>query len=109
MSIEEQKFQEIDTEIVLSKEDLQHVRNYAEHFGMTLPKELEESLQSYEKDLSFKNQNKIKNEICKWMATSTHESFQDPIWVEAKKYAQELTYHYVFDEQLDKVLSGEEI
>lgn len=104
----DKKFQEIDTEVAISKNDCQNVRNYGEHFKIKLPKSLEKALQEFEKDNTFDNQNQIKLQLCKWMVTSKHESWQDPIWNEPKVHANEIIYDLVFDEQVEEMLTSDE-
>ena len=105
MSDNQEKYQEIDTKVALSVEDCQNIRNYGEHFKISLPKGLQKALLAFEKEQTFDHQNQIKLHICKWMVTSQHESYQDPIWDEPKVHANEIIYDITFDEQVEEMLN----
>ena len=107
MSNEQVKMQEIDTTVVLTAEDCGHVRHFCTQFQIEMPPRLEEVLVNFEKDNSFENQVQIKLELCRWMCTSKHESFQDKLWDAPKEHAQELIYDIVFNQEVDKMLKGD--
>jgi hypothetical protein len=80
---------ELLNKVVINKDDCDNVRNYAKYFEIDFPDSLEQSLVTFESDMTYENQQQVKLEICKWLVTSTHDSFKDKLWEHPKKAAQE--------------------
>ncbi len=97
-----------DTEkVVVSKEDTDNVRNYSEHFGVPLSKELTEALDAFDAEPNYKNMLKFKLEIAKWIRDSEHESFKDPLWNHPKENVEDIIYDLQFDEDVANELSND--
>lgn len=92
--------------VVVSKEDTDNVRNYSEHFGVPLSKELTESLDLFDADPSYKNMLKFKLELAKWIRDSEHESFKDPLWNHPKENVVDIIFDLQFDEDVADELSS---
>lgn len=96
---------EVKNKVTISNEDCANVVKYAQHFKVPLSPELEAALNKFNADNSYENQLDIKLEMCKWMLTSNHESFQDSLWDAPKKAAESVVFNLQFDRDLKQVLS----
>ena len=98
------KYNEIQTEVVINADDCENVRKYCQNFQIDIPAELEDALTAFENEKSFENQQNVKLELCKWMLTSTHETYQDEMWDTPKKSAEKILYNLQFDKDLNDTL-----
>ena len=96
--------EEVKNQIVISADDCQNVREYGKHFGVPIPQALEDALDAFVEAQTFENQQSVKLEMCKWMLTSEHESFQDKLWEEPKQLAEEATFNLQFDKDVQDAL-----
>lgn len=96
---------EVKNKVTISNEDCANVIKYATHFKVPLSAELELALKKFSDDNSYENQLEIKLEMCKWMLSSTHESFQDSLWDAPKKAAESVVFNLQFDKDLKDVLT----
>ena len=96
---------EVERKVTISNEDIENVRNYALHFGIETTPELEESMKNFEKEGSYENMMDFKLEVCKWLTTSTHESFKDKLWEHPKTAAEDALYDLQFDKDLKEELA----
>jgi len=79
-----------------TKEDCENVRNYSNVFDVEIPVSLENAMSTFENDVNETTINTLKLELCRWITTSQHESFQDDLWVSSKAAAL-------------KILNGEDL
>lgn len=105
---EENKTDEVKNKVTISGDDCSNVKKYCGHFGVPSSDDLDEALETFSKDPTFKNQLSVKLEICKWMLSCPHESFKDSLWDAPKKAAEEVVYDLQFDKDLEEVLTDEE-
>jgi hypothetical protein len=96
---------EVKNKVTISNEDCANVIKYASHFKVPLSAELESALSKFTQNNSFENQLEIKLEMCKWMLSSNHESFQDSLWDAPKKAAESVVFNLQFDKDLKETLS----
>lgn len=96
---------EVKNKVTISNEDCANVIKYASHFKVPLSPELESALAKFTQNNSFENQLEIKLEMCKWMLSSNHESFQDSLWDAPKKAAESVVFNLQFDKDLKETLS----
>jgi hypothetical protein len=92
--------------VSISNEDCANVVKYASHFNVPLSAGLDLALKKFSENNSFENQLEIKLEVCKWMLTCTHESFQDSLWDAPKKAAESVVFDLQFDKDLKETLNG---
>ena len=105
---EDNKTDEVKNKITISGDDCSNVHKYCGHFGVQSSAGLKAALEQFEVDPSFKNQINIKLEVCKWMLSCKHESFDDNLWDAPKKAAEEVVFDLQFDKDLEEVLTDEE-
>jgi hypothetical protein len=96
---------EVKNKVTISNEDCANVIKYATHFNVPLSTELQSALDKFTADNSFENQLEIKLEMCKWMLSSSHESFQDSLWDAPKKAAESVVFNLQFDKDVKDVLT----
>jgi hypothetical protein len=96
---------EVKNKVTISNEDCANVMKYASHFNVPLTQELQNSLDKFISDNSFENQLEIKLEMCKWMLSSNHDSFQDSLWDAPKKAAESVVFNLQFDKDVKDVLT----
>jgi hypothetical protein len=99
---------EVKNKVTISNEDCANVIKYATHFNVPISEELQAALDKFTADNSFENQIEIKLEMCKWMLSSTHDSFQDSLWDAPKKAAESVVFNLQFDKDVKDVLSSGE-
>jgi hypothetical protein len=97
---------EVKNKVTISNEDCANVIKYATHFNVPISAELQAALDKFTADNSFENQIEIKLEMCKWMLSSTHDSFQDSLWDAPKKAAESVVFNLQFDKDVKDVLSS---
>lgn len=98
---------EIERKVPVNEEDCDNVRNYAINFGVPLSPELEAAMKKFEENQTYENHNEFKLEVCKWLMSSEHESFQDPLWDHPKEAAKDITFDLQFDKDLEAELSDD--
>lgn len=96
---------EVKSKVTISNEDCANVFKYASHFKVPLTPALEAALNKFSADNSFDNQLEVKLEMCKWMLSSSHESFTDSLWDAPKKAAESVVFNLQFDKDLKEELS----
>lgn len=96
---------EVKNKVTISNEDCANVIKYATHFNVPLSPELQAALDKFSAENSFENQLEIKLEMCKWMLSSSHESFQDSLWDAPKKAAESVVFNLQFDKDVKDVLA----
>lgn len=99
---------EEQNKVTCSAEDAENVRQYSKHFNVPLTPELENALDQFEKEPTFKNQKEFKLQISKWMLECSHESFKDSLWDAPKKAAADAVFDLQFDKDVKEVLTTEE-
>ena len=95
---------EVKTKVTISGDDCDNVKKYCGHFGVPSSAELDAALDKFKTDPNYDNQLNVKLEICKWMLSCEHESFEDNLWDAPKKAAEEVVFDLQFDRDLSEVL-----
>ena len=98
---------EIDRSIPVSSEDCDNVRNYGLHFGVEISPELNDAMAKFEKDVTYENMIEFKRELCNWLVTCGHESFQDSLWEHPTEAAKDILFDLNFDKEVNEILTEE--
>ena len=101
---EQDQTDEVKNKVTISADDCTNVKKYCGHFGVPSSPDLDEALEKFSTEPSFENQKNVKLEICKWMLSCKHESFEDSLWDAPKKAAEEVVFDLQFDKDLNEVL-----
>jgi hypothetical protein len=97
---------EVDRSIPVSTEDCDNVRNYSLHFGVAVTESLQKAMELFENDTtSYEKMIDFKRELCNWLATCGHESFQDSLWEHPTQAAADVLYELQFDKDVNEILS----
>lgn len=97
---------EVDRSIPVSAEDCDNVRNYSLHFGVAITDALQKAMEEFEKETtSYEKMIDFKRELCHWLATCGHESFQDSLWEHPTQAAADVLYELQFDKDVNEILS----
>lgn len=99
---------DVKNKVTISGDDCDNVKKYCGHFGVPSSTELDTALDLFKADGSYENQLNVKLEICKWMLSCKHESFDDNLWDAPKKAAEEVVFDLQFDRDLNETLSENE-
>ena len=105
---EENSTDDVKNKVTISGDDCDNVKKYCGHFGVPCSDSLEEALDTFKADPTYPNQMEVKLEICKWMLSCDHKSFEDSLWDAPKKAADEVVFDLQFDKDLKEVLTDEE-
>lgn len=89
---------EKDTKVVISPEDCNAALDFWRHFDIPIAPALQGAFDTFSKEPTFENQEKVKLEVCRAISTTDHEAFKDEMF---KKIAEECG-GVTFDMQFDK-------
>ena len=96
---------EVDRTIPVSAEDCDNVRNYSLHFGVEISPALTDAMANFEKDTSsYEFMLDFKRELCAWLTTCGHESFQDSLWEHPTGAAADILFDLQFDRDVQDIL-----
>lgn len=98
---------EIEKKVPVSEEDVENVLNYGLNFGVDVGPELTAAMEKFKNDQSYENFLDFKLEVCKWLTSSGHESFEDSLWDHPKEAAKDIVFDLQFDKDVLDELSEE--
>ena len=93
-----------DTKVVISPKDCQSALDFWKHFNIPIPGELQKAIQLFTDEPSFTNQERVKYEVCKAIATSDHAAFKDDYFVKIVEECAAVAYDMTFDRDLESTL-----
>lgn len=91
--------------VVISADDCRATLEFWTHFDIPIPQGLSEAIDSFSKEPNVRNQDKVKLEICKAIATSDHEAFKDEIFSKIVEECANVSFEMQFDQDLEDTLS----
>ena len=91
--------------VVISADDCRATLDFWTHFDIPIPQGLSEAVESFSKEQTLENQDKVKLEICKAIATSDHEAFKDEIFSKIVEECANVSFEMQFDKDLEETLS----
>jgi hypothetical protein len=71
---------EKDNKVVISAEDCNAALDFWRHFNIPIAPSLQLAMDSFSKEPTFENQDKIKLEVCRAIAETDHEAFKDEMF-----------------------------
>lgn len=98
---------EKDTTVVISPEDCNAALDFWRHFNIPIPQALQDAFDTFAKDVTFPNQEKVKLEICRAISETDHEAFKDEMFKKIVEECAGVTFDMQFDKDLEKTLSVE--
>jgi hypothetical protein len=99
---EEQKEQKEDKKVVLSPEDCNAALDFWKHFNIPIPQGLSDAIDLFSANSTIENQDKIKLEICKAIATSDHEAFKDEMFSKIVTECETVAFDMQFDKDFEE-------
>lgn len=105
MSEKSQDTQEKTKSIVISPDDCRVALDFWTHFNIPVPQNLADAVDSFAKDSTLENQDKVKLEICKAIAAAEHEAFKDEMFLKIVDECISVTYEMQFDKDLEDTLT----
>jgi hypothetical protein len=107
MSQNENKFEALEEEkkVVVTPDDVRGALDFFKHFEIAYPQSLQDAVDNFVGNQTFENQQRLKYELCKTMATSEHEAFKDEMFQKIIKEVTEVSYDMQFDYDLERTLS----
>lgn len=105
MSDQEVKTTEKENKVVISPEDCNAALDFWRHFNIPIPAGLQAAFDSFSKDPSFENQDKVKLEICRAISTTDHEAFKDDMFSKIVEECAGVTFEMQFDKDFEHTVS----
>jgi len=92
---------EKDTKVVISPEDCNAALDFWRHFDIPIASGLQAAIDTFAKDPSFDNQEKIKLEVCRAIAETDHEAFKDEMFQRIVEECGGVTFDMQFDKDFE--------
>lgn len=97
-----------ENKVNISPEDANAALDFWKHFDIPIDAGLQGAVDAFAKDPSFKNQQKIKLEICRSISTSQHEAFKDEMFKKIVEECSGVTFEMQFDEDFEETVAVKE-
>jgi hypothetical protein len=105
------KAQQELTEIVINKEDIDNLEGFFTHFNIDCPAYLKEQFTTYRDassndsvEYSLKDQQRLKEELCKAIASSEHALLKDDLFSSVVERCEDIWFHAQFKRDLEETL-----
>lgn len=99
---------EIDRTVAITAEDCNAALDFWRHFNIPISNELQKAMDSFAKDPSFENQEKVKFYVCKAIVETDHPAFKDEMFSKISEECENVSFHMQFDEDLENTLTEKE-
>lgn len=95
-------------EIVINAEECRGALDFWHNFKIPFPQPLIDAFQAFEKEPTIENQNALKYELCKTIATTDHSAFTDDIFSDVVDQCKRVAYNMSFDKEFEANMTVEE-
>lgn len=102
---QEDALMEKDTKVVISPEDCNAALDFWRHFDIPITAGLQLAMDTFAKDPTFENQDKIKLEVCKAIAETDHEAFKDEMFQRIVEECGGVTFDMQFDKDFEATVT----
>lgn len=95
-------------EVVTSKDDIDNIENFHSHFGIPIPKGLQEQIDIWKanpESYTWQNQEDLRVEVSNSIITCEHDVMKNDVWKGIKVNCDETYYNAQFDKDLESVLT----
>lgn len=99
---------EKEKKVVISPEDCNAALDFWRHFNIPIPDALQAALDAFAADSSFENQEKVKLEVCKAIATTDHDAFKDDMFSKIVEECEGVSFEMQFDKDLEAEITVKE-
>ena len=96
---------EKDTKVVISPEDCNAALDFWRHFEIPISDGLQLAFDTFSKDPSFENQEKVKLEVCKAISETDHEAFKDEMFQRITEECGGVTFDMQFDKDFEATVT----
>jgi len=107
------KAQQELTEIVINKEDIDNLEGFFTHFNIDCPDYLKQQFATYRNaakddkiEYTLKDQQYLKEELCKAIASSEHELLKDELFSSVVERCEDIWFHAQFKRDLEETLDS---
>lgn len=97
-----------EKKVVISPEDCNAALDFWRHFNIPISADLQGALDKFAADPSFENQEKVKFEVVRSIATTDHEAFKDEMFKKIVEECEGLTFEMQFDKDLEDEVTVKE-
>lgn len=95
-------------EIMLNVDDIRNLREFFQHFQVTIHPDLEDALTVWEnkkEKVTLEDQENLRIGLCKTMVSSDHKMFKDELFAPILASSEKLVFESTFKEELEKQLT----
>lgn len=103
--VNESEFMEKDTKVVITPEDCNAALDFWRHFDIPVAAGLQLAIDTFTKDPTFENQDKVKLEVCKAIAETDHEAFKDEMFQRIVEECSGITFDMQFDKDFEATVT----
>ena len=96
---------EKENKVVISPEDCNAALDFWKHLQIPVPQGLQLAMDTFSKDPTFENQDKIKLEVCKAIAETDHEAFKDEMFQRIVEECGGVTFDMQFDKDFEATVT----
>lgn len=96
---------EKDTKVVISPEDCNAALDFWRHFDIPITDGLNVAFETFAKDPSFENQEKVKLEVCKAISETPHDAFKDEMFQRIVEECAGVTFDMQFDKDFEATVT----
>jgi hypothetical protein len=105
---QEKSQSEIDRTVAITAEDCNAALDFWRHFNIPISTELQNAMDSFSRDPSFENQQKVKFYVCKAIVETDHPAFKDEMFSKIAEECENVSFHMQFDNELESILTEKE-
>jgi hypothetical protein len=92
---------------VIAFGDCQAAIDFFSHFEIPLPSDLNLALENFRSAETLENQEELKFQLCKAIATIDHEAFKDEMFEKIVAECKNVVYEMQFDKDLETTLTDD--
>lgn len=108
MSKTEQDENLVNQQVVISADDCNAALDFWRHFNIPISSGLQEAMDSFAKEPTFENQQKIKLEITSAIINSEHDAFKDDMFQKIVAECSGVNFDMQFDKDFEETVKIEE-
>ena len=97
----------VEKKMYLSLEDAKNIRDFYEHFEISMDDGLQKALTNFEQEQSYENQEALKLATCLSVSNSQHEVFVDEMFANIRKDTADIAYEMSFEKDIHDMLTSD--
>lgn len=96
---------EVITKLVITPEDVKGAADFWTHFEVPMSQELRDAFDKFNSNPTIENQEEVKLQLCKAVAYTDHEAFNDEMFKDIVEECRGVVYDMSFDKDLKNTLT----